>query len=118
MDTLELNRQILMWFCIFSMPDNSTNLKLKKKLRIILTAALVIIMWLSLISSILFIVRNMKINVADTLCSLLQLPIAFMAIYVWTANFILRQSLINIFSQMQLFHESSNVQYFHLNLNT
>lgn len=96
MDSLELNKQIFTWINIYLVEKHD-----KKSLYRSITIAIMSVEFVALISSVWFIVENIKSDFEHCLYALFQTAALISSIYIWTIGFIQRDKIADIFMKLK-----------------
>lgn len=103
MKALEVNREIFTWLCIF--PPTIKTSQLKKKFYILFSVTNSFLVTVGFISSVVFVVKNIKKNWEESLYALFQVAGLGQTVYTLCASYILKDKIVNIFSKLQKIHD-------------
>lgn len=112
MQVMKYNKIIFSWLCLC--PDGNESSILIRLSKILTCGGVLAIEFLTFISSILFIIYNLQVNIEACLYALFQVAALFSVLYMWVVAFILRNNVAETFWKFQKIHDLSN--FFHLTI--
>lgn len=102
---LESNRRVLTWLCGVPPPDSCT--KREKITYRVLATIIIMTHLLSVISSTMFIYRNMSVNLVEALYSLFHTVAALQTLYQSIGKVLLHRKIIVIFDRLEEIYNES-----------
>lgn len=105
MKALELNRHIFAWLCICPVTDTTNRIMVCYRAK--LSGCMILIECVAGVVSALFIYKNVSIDLVNCLYATFQVAALFGVIYMWVIAFVLRNKIIEIFSELQQIHDTS-----------
>lgn len=105
MNLLETNKQVLMWLC--GIPPKEFDKKWKNIPYIILTASVIMVHSLAVISSAVFIYKNVSVSLEETLFSLFHNVGNSSTLYQSIAIILLKKKLTEIFESLSKIYDQS-----------
>lgn len=109
MKPLESYQQVLMWLC--GSPPHASDSNQRKIAYIALTSMAITANLLSVISSTVFIYRNVSVNLEETLYSLFHNVGSMSSLYQDIATVLLSHKLIRIFENLALIYDQSKKMF-------
>lgn len=110
MKPLETNQRVLTWLC--GVRPNESDKNGKNISHIILTLSIILVHLLAVISSVVFIYRNVSVNLEETLFSLLYNVGNSSALYQSVAIILLKDKLTEIFERLSKVYDKSKKKHF------
>lgn len=110
MKPLATNRQVLTWLCIC--PSDQNTSALKKTFFTILALVSFALVFSFLVSSIVFFLKNVSIDLENGLYALVQIACSFDSVYMFAVVFISRKKINRFLQTLVTIYEESKLKKF------